>query len=357
MSSSDRRGTVLAMAALAVVALGLLAHGALLLARRELAASVAGARLLQARAGAEAGYREGMAAASREALAHLARGGETLLVEGTLGGHAFAGRALRLSREVWRISGEGHVRGAVWSVGVGAPAWLLDGAGRLEARAGVAELAAGGAALLLGHSSGFSVPEEIPLPDGACSPWEAVLDTLRALHTLPVTARVEPHPQGEPSLGPLGPGDLARALPPLGWGEGSPRPVVLDGACDGSDPTNLGDPGSAGAPCGAYVPARFHEGGVAMVGGRGQGLLVVTGDVVLSGTRFDGLLLAGGSLTLRDGARLLGAARAGGDILVDPASALDGSPCRTLRALESVADVLARPVPLAGLVLLPPGAR
>lgn len=345
------------MVALAVVALGLLAHGALLLARRELAASLAGARLLQARAGAEAGYRQAMAVAGKGALARFPRGGEALLVEGTLGGHAFAGRALRLSREVWRISGEGRVRGAAWSVDVGAPAWLLDGPGRLEALRAVAELAGEGSARLLGEARGFPVPEDVPLPDDACGPWKAVLDTLRALRSLPVTARVEPHPEGEPSLGPLGPGDLARALPPLGWGEGTPRPVALDGACDASDPTNLGDPGRAGAPCGAHLPARFHEGGVAMVGGAGQGLLAVTGDLVLSGTRFEGLLLVGGSLTLRDGARLLGAARAGGDVLVDPASALDGSPCRALRALESAVESLAHPVPLAGSALLASGAR
>ncbi|MHB1193349.1 MAG: hypothetical protein ACYC6F_09905 [Longimicrobiales bacterium] len=357
MSSGDRRGVVLAMAVLALVALGLLAHGALLLARRELAASLAGVRLLQARAGAEAGYREAMGVAGPGVLSHLPTGGETLLVQGTLGGHAFAGRALRLSREAWWISGEGHARGVEWSVGVGAAAWILDGAGRLEAREGVVEVAGGGGATLLGGASGFTVPEQIPLPDDLCAPWEAVLDTLGALRSLPFTARVEPHARGEPSLGPLGPGELARALPPLGWAEGSPRPAVVDGACDASDPANLGDPGGERVPCGAHLPARFRDGNVEMVGGTGQGLLVVRGDAVLSGTRYEGLVLVGGSLTLRDGARLLGAARAGDGILVDPASAVYGSTCRALRALEAAAEVLARPVLLAGPVPQRPGSR
>jgi hypothetical protein len=242
-------------------------------------------------------------------------------------------------------------------VGVGGPAWLLDGAGRLEALEGVVELAGPGGATLLGGVNGFTVPEEVALPDDACRAWEAVLDTLRALRFLPVTVHVEPHAGGEPSLGPLGAGDLARALPPLGWGEGSPRPAVLDGACDASDPANLGDPGSAGAPCGAYLPVRFREGGVAMVGGAGQGLLAVTGDLTLTGTRYEGILLVGGSLTLRAGARLLGAARAGGDIVVDPASALDGSACRALRSLEAAGEVLARPVPLAGPAPFTPSVR
>ena len=357
MSSGDRRGVVLAMAVVALVALGLLAHGALLLARRELAASLAGARLLQARAGADAGYREAMAVAGPEVLSPLPRGGEALLVQGSLGGHPFAGRALRLSREAWWISGEGRARGVEWSVGVGAAAWILDGAGRLEAREGVVELAGGGGATLLGGASGFTVPEEMPLPDDLCDPWEAVLDTLRALRSLPFTARVEPHAEGEPSLGPLGPGELARALPPLGWAAGSPRPAVVDGACDASDPTNLGDPGGERVPCGAHLPARFREGSVELVGGTGQGLLVVTGDAVLSGTLYEGLLLVGGSLTLRDGARLLGATRAGGGIFVDQGSALGGSACRALRALAAAAEVLGRPIPLAGRVPLMPGAR
>ncbi|HSW31861.1 MAG TPA: hypothetical protein VLH75_20425 [Longimicrobiales bacterium] len=357
MRSGDRRGVVLAMAVIALVALGLLAHGALLLARRELAASLAGVRLLQARAGAEAGYREAMAVAGPGVLAHLPRGGESLLAQGTLGGHAFAGLALRLSREAWRISGEGHARGVEWSVGVGAAAWILDAVGRLEAREAVVELAGGGEATLLGRASGFTVPEEFPLPDDLCGPWEAVLDTLRALRFLPVTAGVEPHADGEPSLGPLGPRDLGLALAPLGWAEGSPRPAVSDGVCDASGPANLGDPGGERFPCGAHLPARFREGDVTMVGGTGQGLLVVTGDAVLSGTLYEGLVLVGGSLILRDGARLLGAARVGNDILVDPASALLGSACRALRALEAAAEVLARPVLLSGPVPLTPGAR
>jgi hypothetical protein len=79
----------------------------------------------------------------------------------------------------------------------------------------------------------------------------------------------------------------------------------------------------------------------------GQGILAVTGDLVLDGTRYDGFVLAGGTLTLRGGARLLGAARAGQGLVVDPASFVAGSPCRVLRALEAAAPTLGGLLPLA----------
>lgn len=352
MDSRDRRGAVLALAVMALVALGLLAHGALVMARAELAASQAGVRLLQARLAAEAGFETALAATSRQALAGIPVGATALLAQDVVGDQVVAATALRISRENWHLAGEGRPRNARWAARVGAPAWIPDPVGRLEALAGVVEVAGQGAVWIAGPGQGFTIPDASPISGDACGPWAAVLDSLDFLRGLPVAARVATHPLGEPSLGPLGPDGLGSALTALGWAAGTPSPAVRDGTCDESRPLNLGDPGGGGGACSGFFPARFHGGDLTLVGGAGQGLLAVRGDLVLSGTRFEGLLLVGGTLELRDGALLLGAARAGGGVRAGPSSSVRGSACRALRALEAAlpdlprAVLLARPVPL-----------
>ncbi len=341
-----REGIVLAAVVLVLVALGLLAHGALLLAHQELRASLAGARVLQARLAAEAGYRAALSAASQGSLGKEPVGSWTVLAQGEVGGSPFRGAALRVSREVWQVEGRGRAAGAAWWAGWGGPAWILEPVGRLEVLSAVVEVAGEGDVVLGGDIDGFRLPHPRPLASDACGPWVEALDSLRPLEALPPVARVTPGPRGEPSLGPLGPEDLREALPALGWAQGRPRPATAGTACDTDDPLNLGAPSSERSPCSGHAPPRFVDGAVVMSGGVAQGILVATGDVVLDGTRYEGLILAGGVLTLRGGARLLGAARSGSGVSVDASSSVAGSICPILVALAAARDALRSAEPL-----------
>jgi hypothetical protein len=75
----------------------------------------------------------------------------------------------------------------------------------------------------------------------------------------------------------------------------------------------------------------------------GEGLLVVEGDLELVGGSHEGLLLVGGRLTLRDGAVLVGFARAARGLRVDAGARVVGSGCRALDALEAGVEGWARP--------------
>ena len=79
-----------------------------------------------------------------------------------------------------------------------------------------------------------------------------------------------------------------------------PAPAQSGTACDRSAPDNWGEPlrPPAVAPCTGYFPVIHATGDLTIAGGRGQGVLLVDGDLVLTGAaEFDGLVLVRGSLT------------------------------------------------------------
>lgn len=341
------RGSVLAPILLLLLALQILAHGALLLARREAAASAAGARLLQARVGAESAL--GMALASEPPLfLAIPTGAPGALVWGAAGAHPFRAAARRLTRETWVVWGWGGHREASWGLATGGPVWILDPAARVVAQRATVVLAGGGSSAPGGTVAGGRIDEETePLPGPACGPWSAVLDTLGPTGSVDAVGRELPGP-GEPhGLGALGVGGLVALLPRLSWQEGTPGPSWAFGACDTADPLNLGDPGGPPGPCGDHLPARGRDGDLVLRGGVGQGLLVVDGSLALAGARWDGVVVTSGDLVLREGARLLGWARVGGGLDVDASSRIGLSGCRAFRALVRAAPHLARPLPLS----------
>jgi len=80
----------------------------------------------------------------------------------------------------------------------------------------------------------------------------------------------------------------------------TPGPVVVGGTCDRTVSSNWGDPTRSSA-CADYFPVVHALGDLTIVGGVAQGILLVEGDVVLSGgAEFAGVVVA------RDDVRLLG---------------------------------------------------
>jgi len=114
-------------------------------------------------------------------------------------------------------------------------------------------------------------------------------------------------------------------------------------SCDTADPFNWGDPRDPRGPCGNYFPAVWVESDLILDGLRGQGVLMVNGDLTLGGGfAFFGLVLVRGTLrTVAAGARLTGGVIAGAVSLdqrgIVGKSLIQFSSCAVSRALTGSA--------------------
>lgn len=134
---------------------------------------------------------------------------------------------------------------------------------------------------------------------------------------------------------------LAEELP-----SGAPGPVApatRDGRCDSSDPANWGSPGDPESPCFDYFPILHRSGRLELTGGAGQGILLVDGDLDVSGGfAFYGPVFVRGRLTTRgEGAHFWG-----GVVVADPqgrASTLGGSAAITYSSCAIQRAILNNP--------------
>ena len=139
----------------------------------------------------------------------------------------------------------------------------------------------------------------------------------------------------------------------LGWFDAAMLEEFADGGVSsGANP-------ATGCP-GCWSGLVFGSGGT-RVDGRGAGVLIVNGDLVVSaGSSWTGLVIAEGDVTLAGGSLVTGLLRAGGSITVEAGASVDGSACAALEALRN-ATVLARPVDLPGRAsagpVVPAGGR
>ena len=93
---------------------------------------------------------------------------------------------------------------------------------------------------------------------------------------------------------------FALAPAPVG-GVVIPGPVDLGGVCVVGVWTNWGDPLDPSAPCGAHHTVVYYDGTLRIAGGRGQGTLVVAGDLTVGGGFvFHGLVAVRGRLVVED---------------------------------------------------------
>ncbi len=92
----------------------------------------------------------------------------------------------------------------------------------------------------------------------------------------------------------------------LAPGSYTPAPMVLNGVCETEgQPGNWGDGNDHSSPCGAYFPTIWLNGmGTSTItGGQGQGVLLVDGDLAVTGPfAFYGLIAVRGALTVAQGA-------------------------------------------------------
>lgn len=362
-----RVGAALPVALLLLLALTLLANGLLVLARGEAATSRASAEHLQAEVAA-------LAAARQVEWPDLpSRVGEpgaepVELVSGREGAVSWTATAARTGRELILVQGHGGVErpdGRGPRASVASVLWALDPLGRVEATGATVE-ASGISVSVGGRVEGAAAAREgaAACPDllaaldsvvpaagwegwrtGVPDPTETELPRLGALGGDSVLARLE----AESRTRVLGtPGTEVFV---------TPHPDVEGDRCLTGTVTNWGDPLDPGAPCGDHRPVMLHRGDLAVEGGRGQGLLAVTGDVTLGGGfTFHGLLLAGGDVEVEEGATFLGPLRSSGIVRVGSTGRVVGAACPLVGALEA-APALGRPVvvPGAGRLSLPRG--
>jgi hypothetical protein len=84
---------------------------------------------------------------------------------------------------------------------------------------------------------------------------------------------------------------------PSGATLSSVGPTYLNGACNYGDLTNWGDPLRTGTACVNYFPIIYAQGDLQMTGGAGQGILIVEGNLSVSGGfQFYGPVIVKGSL-------------------------------------------------------------
>ncbi len=337
------KGIILPILLFLLLALTLLAQGTLLLARRELQATLAFLHATRAthgaRGGVDAGLRvlvEGEPVPSGSGVVSLHR---EILPEGV-------GREARVQvrgAETLYLEGEGRSRGWSGRRAVGAMAWRLDPATRIGAFRGGVE--AKGVGSLSGGFGSVDPLRDVPTGWGTwdCLAAGEVLDSIFP-RGLPLLAELrDPEalmdPDWVPGLGLLtGARILAMGLGEEMGGRGT-RP---DGGCRCS---------RGEAPC---LVAR--RGTLTLSGGEFCGLLVSGGDLrIRKGALVQGVALVGGDLVITDQGAFEGMARSAGTLSVDGGSRLSPLGCPALRVLQDL-DPLRRPLLLAApFPVSPPG--
>ncbi len=347
MRSRRARGAALLLVVVALVVVGGLAAAGFLLALGDRRGSTAAVELLRALHAAEEGAALEVAGWSQREHHWLGLGDFTPFsgVAGP-GGAAYRGRVRRLGTWLYVVDVEGTSGSARQRVGFlvrPRPLTLpLDAALAVTEEADLAGLGA-----VRGEDQappGWSCPAPGPPVAGVKLDPAARLDTARcgaqacALGTPPFLVDSVPLP----------PSSLAAAIGPLADKTLSPglwhiEPAARGGRCAVQDPANWGDPDDPIGPCGDYFPVIRVPGDLEVIGGRGQGVLLVEGDLVAGGGfRFFGPVVVTGRLTTTsEGGHFKGGVVAARVVLAQNApggEAVRFSSCVLGRALAATSD-------------------
>ena len=292
------RGLALAASVFVLAIMGALVAAAFFAARQELRIGLNSRASLRALAAAEAGLNATIADLSVGIPDSMAVGDSTVF-SGSLGsgtGSAYSGTWLRLNNELFLIR-------AVGSDPTGSARRRLAVLVRLQAteRPITAALTTAGPVQVRGSARldgidmdppGWECPARVPdtVPDIAPAGEDLDWDALVAM-------AAKTYPAGEVGS----PGTLA--------------PVGTATICDAASPDNWGEPRrpAAVAGCAGYYPIIYAAGNLRISGGVGQGLLLVAGDLEISGgAEFYGLVVVRGTLRMTGtGGHVVGGVEAG----------------------------------------------
>ena len=328
-AAEGRQGFAVATAVFALVVVGALAIGTLFAATHELRGGSDAIHQARALMAAELGLESTIAAWQREWNGALARGYGRSWTQSTAEGAGLTVTVARLADELFLITSEARAGPARRQVGkivrldVGDPTALA------------ALLTTG--PLDVSESGGVDGADRSPAlwdcpAPGPAVPATAALDTSAVLR-----------------FGHFDWGALVQAANSRvgGWVIGV-APRAGGEECDTAQPLNWGEPHKAsGSACNAYYPVIHAPSDLVVDGGRGQGLMVVDGNLTVRGgfEFFGAVLVRGALLGGPGGARVTGSVAIAGEGAT--ASTLEGitidfSRCAARKALLG----LATPVPI-----------
>lgn len=346
-----RSGAALIAVVLLLLTATALAHGALLVARAELSASRAYAGALEDASAIRVAMDEALDAGLDPALQRLPIWGMAALPDPE-GGASGALRLRRLGHESWWVE---RAVGDAPSRRVGTPGrllWWLDPATRIRTLGAVVTVGREAPVRIDGtvERVGFGRAEP-PLDAATCA---AEIGT--AFEGVVPDAVVTNDGVSPSELGLLGFEDLLARTPIEVVGPGLPLASQSGGTCSIDEPWNWGDPEQPAGPCGAHIAVRRAADTLHVTGGTGQAMLVIDGDVRLSGdARLHGMVVTSGVVTLADRSELHGMAVADGGLIVGAAATVRGSACWAARALRAGAITwMPSPMQVPGLTAITP---
>ena len=122
-------------------------------------------------------------------------------------------------------------------------------------------------------------------------------------------------------------------------------PSLTGGTCNTADLYNWGDPITPAAPCGGYFPIIWSQGDLTLQGGFGQGVLIINGDLkVTGGFEFYGPVLIKGTLSTQgtgghfNGGVIAANINLAQDVILGNA-VVNFSSCALVKALKASASV------------------
>ena len=164
---------------------------------------------------------------------------------------------------------------------------------------------------------GWMCPDPGPALAGVATPDSILVSTSACTSGACVAGSPPIHADSalrEPStflrLGDLDWSDLVQRANVVADASVSPAPVDRDGVCDVENPRNWGEPRrTGGGVCLHHFPVIHAPADLTIDGGRGQGILLVEGDLTIQGGfTFSGIVMVRGALrTATGGGRLTGA--------------------------------------------------
>ncbi len=365
---SDERGIALAVAIFALVIIGALVAGTFYAARLEQQTGRNTFTAAQAAEAAEAGLKDAVATQTAAGLLALPvdpnlTAGGTQLPDLTVGGYTTAKRTInRLTENVFLVrSLAARTEGAgtpVASRTLGQLIRLMQADVDIDAGlTALGNVTVTGGAEVTGIDG---VPPTWVNPDVKCPPLDNVTGVRYNDGNLTIngsgTIGGEPDSVKDATLNPADMKetfDKLKALATLIVANPNPPATVpaytaaVPPRCKTSVETNWGEPLVPGDPCFDYFPVIYHYGDLKLQGGRGQGILLVEGDLTASGGMvFFGPVIVTGTLSTTgnsgQGAKFFGGVIAG-NVALDDLSKLAGgalvsySSCAIHRALQNSA--------------------
>jgi len=332
------RGAVLPLLLVLLLALTMLGHGILILAQREMRASLSYLHAVRGEMAAVGALRRGLEGMALGPVT-LQRGGLIPVQSGWIGEGLWQGSQVRwLTREVFLLEGEGRSRGWPGSRRRGLLGWILDPVSRVGAMTAGVEL---GGDLILDPGAQATTSGLLTAPSewdpSACANFAEAMDSIFWDGVLPLTA-----PLSMPDSLPSVPGG---GIPHLGL---LPGPILLSMSEGTHSPGGLLPSSGAGCPTSQGPVFVGSDSDLTLRDSRLCGLLLVGGDLRIEGTgTFQGLALVGGALSLSGVGRLEGMARVGGSVRVSDSAILSISACPVLRALTDTPQIF-KPLVLPG---------